>query len=103
MNSRAVSVWASAVVLVCAAMSAAQNVNQFNDASEVGQWRFDFGSATGTAVFDPTMDSNGNPSSGSMKVTLNFDSTLAGNNKAAYTRDLAQGTMRRTSRACKWT
>ena len=34
------------------------------------------------------MDSNGNPSSGSMKVTLNFDSgTLGGNNKGAYTRD----------------
>jgi len=91
MSTRTVSVWAWAVVLVCTAISAAQNVNQFNDASEVSQWRFDFGNVPHTTAFDPTMDSGGNASSGSMKVTLNFDSTLSGNNKAAYTRDLAQG------------
>src|SRR6266446_7510428 len=63
-------------------------INNFDTASEVSQWRFDFGSVAHTESFDATMDSNGNPSSGSMKVTLSFDSaTLGGNNKGAYTRD----------------
>lgn len=64
-------------------------VNQFNDASEVSQWRFDFGSVTQSATFDPTMDANGNPNSGSMKITLGFSSALAGDNKGAFTHDFA--------------
>ena len=86
-----VSAWALAALLGGAAMAGGQVVNQFNNASEVGQWRFDFGSAGHTTVFDPTMDANGNASSGSMKVTLTFDPALGGDNKAAYTRDLPQG------------
>src|SRR5258705_12680391 len=62
-------------------------VNNFDAASEITQWRFDFGSVTHTESFDPTMDRNGNAASGSMKVTLNFDTSLGGNNKGAYTRD----------------
>ena len=63
------------------------NINQFNSASEVGQWRFDFGQVSHTAEFDATMDANGNASSGSMKIILGFNTALAGENKAAYTRD----------------
>ena len=63
-------------------------INNFDTASEVNQWRFDFGGVAHAESFDPTMDSNGNPSSGSMQVTLNFNSgTLGSNNKGAYTRD----------------
>src|SRR5690242_818911 len=37
-----VSAWALAALLGGAAMAGGQVVNQFNNASEVGQWRFDF-------------------------------------------------------------
>src|SRR5260370_29779575 len=66
-------------------------INQFNSASEVSQWRFDFGNVTHTEAFDPTQDANGNAASGSMKVTLGFDATLGFNNKGAYTRDIFPG------------
>jgi len=62
-------------------------INQFNSASEVSQWRFDFGGVTHTESFDPNVDGNNNPASGSMKVVLGFSSSLSGNNKGAYTRD----------------
>src|SRR3989442_8686972 len=62
-------------------------INNFDTASEVGQWRFDFGGVTHTESFDPAMDSNGNAASGSMKVTLSFNPVLGGDNKGAYTRD----------------
>jgi hypothetical protein len=38
-------------------------------------------------VFDPTLDANGNASSGSMRVTLTFNSSFGGNNQGAYTTD----------------
>ena len=63
------------------------NINQFNSASEVSQWRFDFGQVSHTAEFDATMDANGNVASGSMKIVLGFNTALGGENKAAYTRD----------------
>jgi len=66
-------------------------LNQFNDASELNKWRFDFGSVSHTAVFDPTVDANNNPTSGSMKVTLGFNTSLGGDNKGAYTRDIFPG------------
>jgi len=66
-------------------------INQFNSASEVSQWRFDFGGVTHTEAFDPTQDANGNLASGSMKVVLGFSTALGGNNKGAYTRDLFPG------------
>jgi hypothetical protein len=66
-------------------------INQFNSASEISQWRYDFGSATHSAVFDPNQDANGNSASGSMKVTLGFNTTLGGENKVAYTRDIFPG------------
>jgi hypothetical protein len=93
MRTRTLSASGLAVLLGWAALAGGQVVNRFDSASEVGQWRFDFGNVGHTAVFDPSMDAGGNPNSGSMKVTLNFDSTLGGNNKGAYTRDLAAGTI----------
>ena len=63
------------------------NINQFNSAAEVSQWRFDFGGVSHTAEFDPTLDANGNGTSGSMKIILGFNTALGGENKAAYTRD----------------
>jgi hypothetical protein len=66
-------------------------INQFSTASEVGQWRFDFGGVTHTEQFDPATDANSNPASGSMRITLGFDAALGGNNKGAYTRDLFPG------------
>ncbi|MBI3852664.1 MAG: PEP-CTERM sorting domain-containing protein [Verrucomicrobia bacterium] len=62
-------------------------INQFDNSSEISQWRFDFGGVTHSESFDATVDGNSNPASGSMKVVLGFSSALSGNNKAAYTRD----------------
>jgi len=62
-------------------------LNRFDTAAEVSQWRFDFGGVAHTESFDALTDANGNPGSGSMKVTLSFNSVLASENKSAYTRD----------------
>jgi hypothetical protein len=66
-------------------------LNRFDSASEVGQWRFDFGSVTHTETFDSTADANGNAASGAMRITLGFNAALGGDNKGAYTRDLFPG------------
>ena len=63
-------------------------VGKFNDASDVSKWRFDFGSATGTATFDPTQDANSDPNSGSMQISLQFQSSAGSDNKGAFTSDL---------------
>jgi probable HAF family extracellular repeat protein len=62
-------------------------VNRFDSAGEIGGWRFDYGGVTHAETFDPAVDGNDDPASGSMKVTMNFDTALGGNNNAAYTRD----------------
>jgi len=65
-------------------------VNRFDSAAEVGQWRFDFGIAATTWTYDATDDANGNPLSGSMRVTVPFNEATygpSGNNKAALTTD----------------
>src|SRR5262249_18360991 len=82
----------SALALACPAVRAqADVINQFDSASEVSQWRFDFGSVTHTGEFDPAMDAGGNAASGSMKVVLGFDTALGDENKGAYTRDFFPG------------
>jgi len=61
-------------------------VNDFNSADEVASWNFEtWSTATATATWDPTVDSLGNPNSGSMKIVIDFD---AANNKndANFTR-----------------
>jgi len=76
------------LVLACSPLCAADGtINRFNSSSEVGQWRFDFGSVTHATAFDAAMDANGNAASGSMKVILGFNTALGTENKAAYTRD----------------
>jgi hypothetical protein len=62
-------------------------VNRFNTTNEVSQWRFDFGGAAHTSSWDATSDANGNPGSGSWKVTLTLNTNLAADNKGAYTKD----------------
>jgi len=79
------------VLTVWASNSSAQIINRFDAAPEVGQWRFDFGGVTHTEAFDSAVDANNNPASGSMRVTLNFNTGLSGENKGAYTRDLFPG------------
>ena len=65
---------------------------KFNTADEVSKWRFDFGGVYQSAVFDPTVDADNNAQSGSMKISLDFNSdTLMGNNKGAYTHDFNPG------------
>jgi hypothetical protein len=69
----------------------AQNItiSTFDNAGSITAWRYDFGlpAASYTASWDPTQDSHGNAASGSMKVTINFDTTQGGNNKLALTDD----------------
>jgi hypothetical protein len=76
------------VALAIGPASAQVVLNQFNTDAEVSNWRFDFGGVAHSAVFDGMMDADGSTVSGSMKVTLTFDTTLGGNNKGAYTRDI---------------
>ncbi len=64
-------------------------INRFDTASEASQWRFDFGKATNSFVFDPSVDANTNASSGSLKITVKFNTALSDNNKAAFTRDIS--------------
>jgi hypothetical protein len=59
-------------------------VNDFNDASEVTAWTYDAGCGTPpcqpipTIEFDPAADALGNPASGALKLTVNFDVALWG-------------------------
>lgn len=71
-----------------ATMDVVRTINKFDNSAEASQWRFDFGKATHSAVFDPTVDADGNRSSGSLKITLGFDPALGSENKGAFTRDI---------------
>ncbi len=61
-------------------------VNNFD--SGLQAWRFDFGAPNSVLSNDPTMDSTGNPNSGSLKMEMPFDIAQGGNNKFAYTGDV---------------
>lgn len=82
-----VSVCVTSVLLMLTPARADILVNNFNSASEVAQWRFDFGNVAHAESWDSATDANGNAASGSWKVTLTFNSALGGNNKGAYTTD----------------
>ena len=62
-------------------------VSDFNDASGISRWRWDYGNVTRLIEFDATQDANGDPASGAMKVTFGFDGPH-GTNKGAVTIDL---------------
>ena len=80
------------VVLGCMTARGDVVVSKFDTAADVSKWRFDFGGATHTESFDPTMDADNNPNSGSMKISLDFNSdALGNNNKGAYTFDFNPG------------
>ena len=66
-------------------------INGFDSAAEASNWRYDFGSASQSILFDPTMDAAGSAASGSLKFTIGFNSALGGNNKIAFTRDISPG------------
>jgi hypothetical protein len=66
-------------------------ISQFDSASGLTGWRFDYGGVTNKIEFDPAQDANTNSASGSMKVTFGFDAAAldpSGNNKGAVTIDL---------------
>jgi hypothetical protein len=64
-------------------------VDTFDNAGEVGNWRYDFGlpPANLSLSWDSTMDANNNANSGAMKASILFDATQGGNNKMAFTID----------------
>jgi hypothetical protein len=67
-------------------------VSQFNDASGLAGWRFDYGGVTNLITFAPTQDANNSPTSGAMRVTFGFNAAAlhpSGNNKGAVTIDLS--------------
>jgi hypothetical protein len=67
-------------------------ISRFDTADDVSKFRFDFGSVPHTESFDPTVDADMNSKSGSMKISLDFNSDMYGNdNKAAYTHDFFPG------------
>src|SRR4051794_11180783 len=78
---------AIAVAMTYAARARADVVvNAFDSASEVPQWRFDYGNVDGHTESFSTDDANGNGASGSLDMLLNI-STNAQAEYAAYTRD----------------
>jgi hypothetical protein len=81
---------AGSMVFASLALSRAEDVivSQFNDAASLTGWRFDYGGVTNLIEFDGAQDANGNPASGSLKVTFGMDVVLGGNNKGAITIDL---------------
>lgn len=64
-------------------------VNRFDQASEVGQWRLDFGSAAVTQTWDPSENADAGAGYGSLKLTVSFDAALGANNQFALTREYA--------------
>jgi hypothetical protein len=64
-------------------------INDFNSADEVAGWYFeDWSSATAAAEWDSTVDSLGNPNSGSLKITIDFDAAN-GKNDANFSRQFS--------------
>ena len=55
--------------------------NHFDTVESLGGWAHWWGAATETRELDMTMDADGDPSSGSMKVTVPYNRALAGDNQ----------------------
>lgn len=63
-------------------------INDFNSADEVTQWYYEtWSTAPGTAEWDPTVDSLGDPNSGSLKLVIDFDAAN-GKNDGNFSRQL---------------
>ena len=78
---------ASAVALTCAAVAKADVVvNSFDSASEVPQWRFDYGNPDSHTESFSTDDAEGSPTSGSLDIQFNINTTTQAE-YSAYTRD----------------
>ena len=80
---------AFAITLIAAVPALAQPtlvVNRFDTATEINDWRFDFGGVTQTKTFSTDNAGGGGPASGSMEVALTFPASN-GDSKGAYTND----------------
>lgn len=80
---------AFAITLIAAVPALAQPtlvVNRFDTATEINDWRFDFGGVTQTKTFSTDNAGGGGPASGSMEVALTFPAPN-GDSKGAYTND----------------
>jgi hypothetical protein len=78
---------AVAAAFVCGKTTLADLVvNGFDNASEVSQWRFDYGNPDAHTETFSTDDADGNAASGSMDISLNINTTAQAE-YAAYTRD----------------
>lgn len=83
-------IWILLLTALAVARTSAQVIHTFDLPAEVSRWRWDFGNVDHEAEFDPAVDANNNAASGSMKVSLSFDSALGGGNQGAYTTDLPE-------------
>ena len=64
-------------------------INKFDSADEVAAWFYEgWSTAPATFSWDSTVDSAGDPNSGSMKIEIEFD-FAAGKEQASFTRQLA--------------
>jgi PEP-CTERM motif len=63
-------------------------INRFDDEFEIFDWFQNFGGAVTTLEWDGTMDADNNANSGSLKMTINFDAALEGENKTGVARNL---------------
>lgn len=65
--------------------------SKFDQASDAAGWINWWGVSEQTYEFDPTMDAEGNPNSGSLKVTIVFDkAAYGGNNQFAIRKDFGR-------------
>jgi hypothetical protein len=64
-----------------AAISARAYTNSFDTASSTNGWVHWWGGARENVFFDPTVDADGNPASGSMQVSVPFSRSLGGDNQ----------------------
>jgi hypothetical protein len=64
-------------------------VDTFDNASDVSQWSHWWGAAVWALEFDPSVDADGDPESGSMKVTIDFDlAAHTGDNQFCFLRNI---------------
>ena len=77
---------AAALLLAGSLTAGAQSfLNQFNNAGDIGGWRFDFGGTTGNTVTWNSTEGTGG--AGALQLSMIFNTAQGGNNKALFTYD----------------
>ena len=66
---------------VAASISAHAYTNSFDTAASTNGWVHWWGGARESVLFDPSLDADGNPASGSMQITVPFSRSLGGDNQ----------------------